>query len=340
MQFGEWQKTYTLHDLPVIKKINAVIYSRWFIFLIALLTLLSNVFGLDLYFYSFMALVAIYISVFGRDYLPYVPMILFCYVSASKDNNPGYNENSIFFMDNGGGFIIILAVLIIVSVIIRFMLNPEIGFSNYEKVNGKVMLSFVILGVSFALSGLGNDLADKNALNNAIISFLHFCAFFVPYFVLSLSIRWDEVEKDYFAFVCLLLGVVVGLEVIFAYVINNVDLLNPYKPYISTGWGVSNNFAVILTMSLPFAFYFILIKKWIVPSVLSFIFISITTILTMSRTSLFVLACIIVICFIILFVKAKDLFIRFSSFLSLTIICAAGKSFSMQYSPFSGSYLM
>lgn len=320
MYLNEVQKPYTLCNLPFAKKINDIIYSKWFVFLIAFLTLATNVFGLELYFFTFMALTAIYISFFGKDYLPYFPMLVFCYVSASKENNPGYNENSIFFMQNGGGYIIILAVLIVVSIIIRFMLDPETGFSNFNKINGKVMLSFAVLGVAFALSGFNNAQANKNALNNAIISLIQFCAFFLPYFVLSLSIRWDTVEKDYFAFVCLLLGVTIGLEVVFIYMINNVDLLKPYKPLITTGWGVSNNLAVMLTMSIPFAFYFILIKKHIVPAITSFIFISIAIVLTMSRNSILILGLVVVVCQIVLFLKTKDTFIRFASLSSLAII--------------------
>lgn len=284
------QKTYKykLPSLPIIKWINAFIYSKAFVVLIAILTVISNAFAMDLYLFCIVTAFAVYISIFGKDYLPYLPMLCFCYIASSIENNPGKNANSVLFPQNSGYLLFYLVAIILSCMVLRFILDPEIGFKNIFKQKRKLSVSIIVLGITYLVSGIFSKGYFSFAVKNYVIAGLQFAVMFVPYFILSFTVKWDSVAKDYLAFVGVMLGITVCAELINVYIAHDIASKNilTWKHYIYTGWGNCNNVGAFISMMIPFAFYYVCKSKISVAWLLVADFMFLMAIFTLSRTSI------------------------------------------------------
>ena len=59
-----------LRQNRIIRKINIFLESPWFVLLVCVLILISNLFGAELIVYPALLLMGIYMAAFGRDFLP------------------------------------------------------------------------------------------------------------------------------------------------------------------------------------------------------------------------------------------------------------------------------
>ena len=84
------------------QRMNIFLYSPAYFVLMGGLTILSNVFCQELFSYTVMLLLGMYICLFGRDLLPLLPIFICGYISPSLNNNPGFNANSVFSISGGG----------------------------------------------------------------------------------------------------------------------------------------------------------------------------------------------------------------------------------------------
>lgn len=315
------QKRYILSNLPFFSWINAFIRSKWFVFCLAVFAIISNVLGLDFYFYFTVACLAIYISLFGSDYLPYIPLMIFSYIAPSIQNNPSKSTNSIFLLDNGGLTLIIMGGAVAFFLLVRLIFDREIGFKNIFKTKFKLLGGMVFLGISYAISGLGSAMLDGFEMKNLIFAGVQFAAMAVPYFVLCLGIKWNQVKKDYFAFCVLLFSLVVGLEILYVYYANDViQNGTPLKLLIYSGWGVNTNMGAMVTLAIPFAFYYICKDKNVIISNVIIILLFFANIMSLSRNSILIGIAIYIICEIIVFFKADKFFTKLISFLFVLLL--------------------
>ena len=257
MRFSEEGKIYRLPLLPFAGKINGFLNSSWFIFAVAAIVLVANIFALELIAYGIFTAIAVFVSIFGKDYLCYTPMLIGCYITPNYKNNPGKYGNSIFSFANGGIAILIMAGVIVLALVYRLIADRELGARMF-KAKRKLLWGMLALGVAYVLSGVGVKGYTTVAFKNIRFGLIQFAAIFVPYMLLTGGIRWQDVDKRY----CMLVGVVmsltVGLEVVGVYITNGVfvnGVLN--RGNIFTGWGINNNMGVLISMGIPFAFYFI-----------------------------------------------------------------------------------
>ena len=315
------QKRFTLSSLPFFSWINAFIRSKWFVFCLAVFSVVSNVLGLDYYFYFTIACLAIYVSIFGSDYLPYIPMMLFSYITPSIQNNPSKSANSIFLLNNGGLTLIIMGGAVAFFLLVRLIFDRDIGFKNMVKTKYKLLGGMVFLGISYLISGLGSAMLDGFEIKNLIFAGVQFAAMVVPYFILCFGVKWNKVKKDYFAFCVLLFGVVVGTEILFSYYANSViQNGKPNKLLIYSGWGVNTNMGAMVTLAMPFAFYYICKDKNVIVSNLIIIFLFFANIMSLSRNSILIAVLIYVICEIIVVFKAEKFLTRFISLLFILLL--------------------
>ncbi|MBQ3235694.1 MAG: O-antigen ligase family protein [Clostridia bacterium] len=309
MENAQILKTYKLPQWPIIRWINAFIYSKAFVVLIAILTVLSNAYAMDTYFFCAITAFAIYIAIFGKDFSPYLPMLCFCYIASSVANNPGVNPDSILFPQNSGYLLFYLAGGIIVSMILRFSLDKEVGFYNMVRQKRTLTVSILILGLAYFLSGILSKGYMGFALKNLAIAALQFAVIIIPYFILSFTVKWKEIKKDYLIFTGLLFGLAVSVELIYVYIINNVmaSSIQHWKGFIYTGWGISNNMGAIVAMTIPFAFYYACKSKNCTSIIWLLIvdFMCLMTVFSCSRTSILVGVIFVAICTVITLIKAK-----------------------------------
>ncbi|MBO7214796.1 MAG: O-antigen ligase family protein, partial [Clostridia bacterium] len=318
MEILQLEKQYNLHRLPIIRWINSFVYSKAFVVFIAICTVLSNAYALDMYFFFGIAFFAVYIAIFGKDFLPYLPMLCFCYIVSSEANNPGVNPNSILYPKNSHYVILYLAGAVIISMLLRFSLDKEVGFKNMIKQKRKLLGSIVLLGITYLISGILSEGYFSFALKNYAIAALQIAVIIVPYFILSFTVKWKTVVKDYLVFTGLMLGVSVAVELVFVYIYNGVmsHSVNLWKEYIFTGWGMSNNMGAAISTAIPFPFYYATEgkSKWAVIWLLIADFMALMVVFSCSRTSILASLFFIIVCTFIALIKGKLIIKLFALF--------------------------
>ncbi|MBP5242288.1 MAG: O-antigen ligase family protein [Clostridia bacterium] len=222
------------------------------------LTLLSNLFALELPVYALFTVVVIYVCLFGRDLLPVVPMAILCYFTPSTGNNPGRNPDSVFFPENGLYFIVTLFCLIVVALLFRIINRKDALW--FFKPKRKLLLGFLAIAVAFMLGGVGTEFYSWSNFRYVLLLLL---SLFFFYYLFTALIDWKNTPKDYLPFVCMVAGLTVALELVAIY-FTSKELISDgqiIRDYLFTGWGIHNNIGATLTMFMPFAFYLAAVKK-------------------------------------------------------------------------------
>lgn len=319
------QKPYTLPDLPFAKAINKIIYSNLFPFLVALVTLVAHVLALDLYAYMLVAVLMIYVGLFGKDYSPVLVLPVFCYILPSRLNNPGMYEGSIFFMKNGGLVIVIAGFAVLVSVLVRLSIDGEIGFRRMLRTKYALLGGLLALGASYLLAGVGSEGYAASAVKNLGFGLIQFVSVFVCYFVLAFAVKWEKIDKRYFAYTGLLAGLVVGLELIHLYITRVIfvdgELL---RHLIYVGWGINNNMGVLIVTAIPFAFYFVFLGEH--PVIYNLLAVALCgfSVLSASRGAILGAAFIYVLCVAVVVWKGKSKRAGYMSLACLLFLFVAG----------------
>lgn len=255
-----------LQEHPVCKTINAFLLSPVYFFLIGGLTVISSVFSAELIVYTCFILLGLYLSICGKDYLPLMPVVVCCYIAPSIDNNPGKNENSIFFAENGGIYLLCLAALFALSLVLRLCLDPHLGRKAFFGCRRKLLSGMLILGGGYLLAGAFSGHYFDNGLKNALFAFVQFVSVFFMYFLFTGAVKWQEAPKSYLAWTGLCVGFVLLAQLLQIYISHDViedGVIQRSRIY--SGWGTYNNIGVLLTMMIPFAFQLACIRKrgWI-----------------------------------------------------------------------------
>ena len=243
-----------LQDSSIAKRLNAFFYSPFYITLIGILALAANIFALELPVYSIYILLAVMISLFGKDYLPIIPIVICSYIVPSVNNNPGRNETSIFFGATGV-FILCLAAAFVLSLILRLAMDPTIGRKAFFTKKRIFLPGILALGASYLLSGAFSGHYWDRGYRNLVFASLQFLSVFLLYYLLSGAVQWKTAPKNYLAWVGFCVGFVLLGEILNIYFTHDIfvpgDVL---RSYICTGWGHYNNMGVLLAMMIPFAF--------------------------------------------------------------------------------------
>lgn len=254
-----------LQGLPFARAVDKFLYSPAYFFLIAFVTILANAFALEMQMYICVILLGLYISFFGRDYLPLMPVIICCYIAPSSKNNPGINEGSIFY-GKSGAFLLILAGLFLISLIIRLATDPQIGKRAFFATKRKLLPSILALGIAYLLGGVGSGHYFDHGYRNLLFAAIQFLSIFLLYFIFTGAVRWNEAPKEYMAWTGMCIGFILLAEIALIYLNNPIFVDGKIQRLlIYTGWGNYNNVGALLSMMIPFAFYLACEKKcgWI-----------------------------------------------------------------------------
>lgn len=246
---------------PLVQQINKFIGSPLGVIALGALTVLSFAYSLELVFYTIVALYATYVGIFGDDFKPLMPLFILCYIAPSINNNPGKNDQGLFYGTTGIYLICIVSVAIL-TLIIRLVLDEEIGRGTLFTKKRTMLFGMILLGISYLLSGIGSEKYLEYAKSNLLFAFIQFGSVILLYFIFSAAIKWDEMDLDYFAWIGLVMGLVVAAEVGCIYISEDVIINGQIiRGRIYSGWGCYNNVGAIISMSIPFAFYFANRKK-------------------------------------------------------------------------------
>lgn len=247
-------KTNAMKQNRVIHGINRFMESAWFVALVCLMTVISNVLGAELIVYPLFILFGIYIALFGRDFLPIMSIVICCYIAPSVHNNPGRNENSIFYPENGGIVLVVCFVLFVIAAAIRLITDKELGGKRFFLHKRKLGLGMAILGCAYMLAGAFSGRYFENGYHNLLFALIQFFAIFAFYWFFCGAVKWEQVNSDYFAWVGLGVGLTVCAEIIGIFVTEQVIVNSKIQTsLIASGWGNANNIGCMVAMMIPFA---------------------------------------------------------------------------------------
>ena len=289
-----------------IQKLNKFSYSIWSLIFISFLTLSAYIFSLEIYFYLFIALYVVYICLFCDDLLPIVCLFIFCYISPSRENNPGLNTNSVFY-NLKGTLVLIIAVVCTISILSRIIIDKNMGLKKLFTQKKYLLSGMIILGIAYILSGIGSKNYGEYFFNNLIFALLQFLSIFLIYFIFSTTIDWKKIPRFYFSYMCILIGIVASLEIVYIYLTKNV-ILNGIinRSLLFTGWGTYNNVGAMIAITIPFAFYLACKKKNNYIYLILATLLLLGTILSCSRGSILGAVVIYIISFIVSLFKADN----------------------------------
>lgn len=301
------EKYVRVKESKAVRTINAFLSSPWGMAFFGVLTLVAYMFALEFYLWTFVVLTAIYVALFGEDFLPIMPFFMLCYVSPSLNNNPAKMENSIFLSGMDGIFIISIGGLAFAFFIARILLDKNMGLKKLFTMKREQALGFLVLGGAFLLSGIGSPKYLETFWKNILVAVIEFLGFFFLYFFFSATVNWEKVKKEYFFWIGLIVALVVVGEVAHLYCTNNVLVDGSIKRgNIWTGWGTYNNVACVIVLGIPCAIYLSLNRKCgYVFILLSAILLS-ATFATGSRTACLIALLVFFAGHIVAFVCNKD----------------------------------
>lgn len=273
---------------PVVRAINRFLRSPYFLLFLAIYSIATNIFAIEIYTYTAIVGIATYVVIFSSDFLPLIPMFAFSYLSPSGNNNPANNNASIFSFSGKGKYLLIILGVFIFFTLIRLIFDKEIGFVSIKKKKFKLFKGIIFVSVAFLLSGVLSDNYREIAIRNITFVGLELASLFLLYFFFSFTVKWKKVSGEYFCIMATYLAVVTVVELVNIYrvyeVISNSGVIN--KDKLSTGWGKSNNLGCMLAMTLPCIFLFVRNRKYGFLLLPLATLVLIATVFTLSRASI------------------------------------------------------
>ncbi len=312
----------------VIAQINRFMATPQYVALAAALTLVCNVFSLELPVYTVIAAIFVYVSLFGNDLLPIAPFFAFGYISVSGSNNPGQFQDSVFSAQNGGIYIGCLGALMALAILYRVIHDRKVFFSK----RCALLPGLLALGGAYLLSGLGSAAYPAALGKNLLFAGLQCCAVILPYWLLSCSVEWNKARRDYLAWIGFSAGGILLCQILNIYLSNGVIVDGViHRPHIYTGWGMYNNLGGMLAMMIPFAFYLAAKyhKGWIGTVIGSAFLIGV--LMTCSRSSILTGTCAYIAGILLMLHYARN---RRHNFIALvTTICVVVAVLVLFYKP-------
>ena len=241
---------------PLHQRINAFLYSPAYIAFLGFLIVLSNVFGMELFTYTVIMTIGVYVFLYGRDFLPTMPCFVLCYISPSLKNNPAFNDHSVFSLTGGGLYLIAFLCVVVISAIYRIATDPVFGGKQFFTKKRKLLPGMLLLGAAYALSGLGSGQWREHGWNNLLFAFIQFAAIILLYYVYSGTVIWEKAPRAYLFWTGTCVGYVLLFELLHIYVSEDVIAHgNIFRNRILTGWGHYNNIGALFATVIPLTFF-------------------------------------------------------------------------------------
>ena len=291
----------TIGNSAAVKALRAFLNSVWFIVLIALLMACANLFSWELpVFYVYLVLGA-FIVLLCDDLKGVIPIACCAYMTLSYENNPAVSmETSAFYKPE---FVVQFVFILAVAVILLIGRLVTVFMRGEKKKVPALALGFGALGLSFVLGGL---FSEYYGFRTAFFGFVVIASLCGLYFFFYYGVDWKKTEKDYFAYLFLIIGLFLLAELLGMYLKSGIltdDSLD--RGVLITGWGMYNNVGCVLCACLPAPLYLALEKRrgWIYTA-LSLVLV-IGLVFTQSRGSMLFGAPVFLAGMIIVLVKSK-----------------------------------
>ncbi|MBQ3529362.1 MAG: O-antigen ligase family protein [Oscillospiraceae bacterium] len=243
-------------EKPLVQRIDQILYSPVYFVVLGGLTILSNVFSMELVAYTLLLATGIYVCLYGRDLLPIFPIFVFGYISPSRGNNPGLIDNSVFSLQGGGIYLAILLTAFAVSLVYRVVTDPVFGGKKFLQKKRQLLSGMLVLGAAYAVSGVFSGQWAEYGWRNLLFAFLQLVAIAGLYYLLSGAVQWESAPKAYLFWTGISFGYVLLIELIAIYFKEDVIVNGSiWRERIITGWGHYNSIGALFAMVIPLPFF-------------------------------------------------------------------------------------
>ena len=292
----------------VVRLLNRFVSSNLCVFVLAALAGLAFTFSREFEFYVFVIIYGLYVGLFADDLSPLMPLFIFCYVTPSPSNNPGSTTDSVFY-GASGTFLLIFVLTVVFLIFVRIANDRNMGLKKLFFKKRFMTFGILLLGAAYMLSGILWERYDEFATRNLVFASLQFLSVFLLYFIFSATVDWSRFRVNYLVCIGIAVGLLVSYELLWVYANNEIiidGVIN--RRHIETGWGIRNNIGAIITLAIPFPFYFATKKLFPAPWILIGCALFVGAILSCSRASALCAIGIFGLSYLIMLVNARNKF--------------------------------
>ncbi len=239
-------------DTGFRNRLNRFLNTPYYIICMMLAGLLGNLLSLELVTFTVYVAVGVYVCVATDDLLPMTPLFLYCYITPSRQNNPGLSATSSFASGLGGIWLASISGLLVLAMVYFVIRHRKRYFVRKQA----LLLGMLILSGAYMLSGIGSTAYPDSLGQNLLFSFMQAVALTAPYFLLRGGIRWGTVRGDYLAWIGMCSGFMLLSQILQCYLFSHVVVDGViHRTLIYSGWGMYNNIGTMLAIAIPFPFY-------------------------------------------------------------------------------------
>jgi len=279
-------KTADKNGTVVTNVINRFMAGRFYPIIVGAVCLLCHSLGLELIFFTLVAVAAVYICFCNGNSLRMIPLVLMSLIAMSHVNNEYMHGRGLtdFIADNNAGLIYLILLMAVFGMAITYFLARKVAkkpsrlweaYAQYADKpfeqkglavlrKSKLLFGLLIFGATYLLAGAFFSGYETSSLGYSMGLF----AVLVPVFVLILlTVEWDKKSFDYVCDCMTVMLAVVALQIGLLY-ITDPDLANlvyteprAAKSLIFLGWAASNLIANMIAVILPFVLYRMVTSK-------------------------------------------------------------------------------
>lgn len=293
--------------LPLITEHLKTFFSgRLYPALVALLTLVGHISGLEFYFNILNMLAACAALMLSSSFVSVLPFMLTVVFQVNLKHSPGVPTWSDYYYTTGKLITIVTLCVLLAAALVCFIarvIAPKIKRDGIKNI--PLLLPTSLLCLAFLLNGVGGQWTLSGLIYGTAQVLIYFLLFYIVYY--GLEEENSERLFDRITYLALLVsGVIIG-EMIFMLATYDGIFVDGslVKESINLGWGIWNPIAFSLTVLIPLLMRGAMVsdKPWLYlgASVLTWGF----AILTLSRNALIFATLTLGACMIIACFKAK-----------------------------------
>lgn len=228
-----------------LKTIDKIVYSDWYLLVIAALTVLFWALGAMVAGFVTMLLIISFLLVVKRDMTPCLPVLISVYCVISKGEFPPYFA-----------YMFIILVPVAASLIFHF-----VYYKTQKIKSGAFGLAYLFVAASMFMGGVMSNQLNDEMKGLAFAAFLGLLPFAVYELIVNCC---NGVKKaDFVNYVCrsfLYLGLLITVQLVIYY-IRVVTGMIPEGSEVHLGWGISNGAATVLLTTMPISMYVAVSEK-------------------------------------------------------------------------------
>ncbi len=301
-----YDKLSVVKDNKYIKLINTFLYSPYYMMLVTLLMVASNIFAIEFAVIYIYAAFILYVSFFAPDIYPIMPITCCSYMLFSRNNNPVRSLEETFLSESSNKIEFVLIICVVAAVLLPRIIYEISAKKRYKDGVPKLTFGFLALGVSYIISGI---FSPEYSLRTAFFGFVETVCLCATYYVFYLAVDFSKRSETDFALMFSIIGLGIVLEIVGMYiapeVVETIKNGEMKRWDLYTGWGVYNNIGGMMAMMIPAPFYLALKHKYRGFWFLAATLFMVATVFTQSRGSILAGGGVFVLCIIFTFVFGK-----------------------------------